>query len=238
MTGCSAGIARSTTIRTELRIRQATSAALAYAISALIGATSTVVQKTAFDEYFRPITSYALDGTASADRWPTKPSCLIDRTSEGGFLSSIDRNGHGRVATTHTHVGTDDLQLRYRYTSSGDTVQVQQTHNTSGDIVSRWMQYDSFGRVVANLEPNTTDATGANYWRYAYDDAGDLVGTSDARGCGENLSYDQAGRFRWQEGTILAMFEDQPAAVHEPGRQHGTNGTEQPATYTMHSVVS
>ena len=31
-------------------------------------------------------------------------------------------------------------------------------------------------------------------WRYAYNDAGDLVGTSDARGCGVNFHYDGAGR--------------------------------------------
>jgi YD repeat-containing protein len=31
-------------------------------------------------------------------------------------------------------------------------------------------------------------------WRYAYDDAGNLVGTSDARGCGQNFYYDGAGR--------------------------------------------
>jgi len=31
-------------------------------------------------------------------------------------------------------------------------------------------------------------------WRYAYNDSGDLVGTSDARGCGANYVYDAAGR--------------------------------------------
>src|SRR5439155_6055884 len=31
-------------------------------------------------------------------------------------------------------------------------------------------------------------------WRYAYNDAGDMVGTSDARGCGVNYFYDAGGR--------------------------------------------
>ncbi len=69
------------------------------------------------------------------------------------------------------------------------------------------MRYDSLGRMVLNVEPNTsksfttnlavsatTSAEGLKAWRYAYDDAGDLVGTSDARGCGVNFDYDGAGR--------------------------------------------
>ena len=50
------------------------------------------------------------------------------------------------------------------------------------------MMYDTLGRLTSNREPNV------NTWFYAYDDAGDLVGTSDARGCGENLGYDALGR--------------------------------------------
>src|SRR5262249_19466241 len=54
------------------------------------------------------------------------------------------------------------------------------------------------------VEPNTTKGFASEYrnadpstfkaWRYAYDDAGDLVGTSDARGCAVNYFYDAAGR--------------------------------------------
>src|SRR5262249_55069764 len=65
----------------------------------------------------------------------------------------------------------------------------------------------SLGRMVLNVDAHTSvgfttdlaqDATpgpaGLKAWRYAYDDAGDLVGTSDARGCGVNYHYDGAGR--------------------------------------------
>src|SRR5207245_1422063 len=55
-------------------------------------------------------------------------------------------------------------------------------------IYVRTLQYDSLGRLVENREP----ASGA--WRYAYNDDGQLVGTSDARGCGKNLLYDAAAR--------------------------------------------
>jgi YD repeat-containing protein len=40
----------------------------------------------------------------------------------------------------------------------------------------------------------TADPENITAWRYAYNDAGDLVGTSDARGCGVNFAYDGAGR--------------------------------------------
>lgn len=43
--------------------------------------------------------------------------------------------------------------------------------------------YDGFGRLASETYA----------WRYAYNDAGDLVGTSDARGCGVNYHYDAAG---------------------------------------------
>jgi YD repeat-containing protein len=74
------------------------------------------------------------------------------------------------------------------------------------------MQYDSHGRMVVNVEPNTTDnyvtfntvdlrtTTGTTKpWRYAYNALGELLGTSDARGCGQNFHYDQVGRLLAEE---------------------------------------
>ena len=51
------------------------------------------------------------------------------------------------------------------------------------------MAFDSLGRLMLNKEPNT-----GNNWRYVWDDAGRLVGTSDARGCGVNYHYDGLSR--------------------------------------------
>ncbi len=82
------------------------------------------------------------------------------------------------------------------------------TRQRGSDQVVRWLQYDSLGRMVLNVEPNTTKnfipapAPGVvatippttKAWRYAYDVNGELVGTSDARGCGSNYAYDAGGR--------------------------------------------
>ncbi|MGO8999383.1 MAG: HYD1 signature containing ADP-ribosyltransferase family protein [Polyangiaceae bacterium] len=63
--------------------------------------------------------------------------------------------------------------------------------------MTRTLGYDSLGHLVSNVEPNTSsNGTG---WLYAYDVSGNLVGTSDARGCGENLVYDGLGRLRWED---------------------------------------
>ena len=84
------------------------------------------------------------------------------------------------------------------------------------------MQYDSLGRMVLNVEPDTTagfnpspgtDPDSMKAWRYAYDDAGDLVGTSDARGCGANYLYDAAGRLLAED---YSPCEDSQPAYSAP----------------------
>ena len=69
----------------------------------------------------------------------------------------------------------------------GELQNLQKT-DTAGSSYTRTLAYDTLGRLVANSEPNV------NTWLYAYNDAGRLVGTSDARGCGENIAYDTLGR--------------------------------------------
>jgi RHS repeat-associated protein len=44
-----------------------------------------------------------------------------------------------------------------------------------------------------NPDPSTPPET-IKAWRYVYNASGDIVGTSDARGCGQNFHYDAAGR--------------------------------------------
>jgi RHS repeat-associated protein len=120
-------------------------------------------------------------------------------------------DGHGRtIATTERVVeGVLDLrEVRTKYFTTGEPEVITRVHVGSVDApVIRWMRYDTFGRLVLNVDPHTTlnfnadpttsDAvtpSGLRAWRYAYNNAGDVVGTSDARGCGTNYTYDAAGR--------------------------------------------
>jgi YD repeat-containing protein len=85
---------------------------------------------------------------------------------------------------------------------TGEPLRLPQRRSGSTDVV-RWMRYDSLGRRVLNVEPNSSvnftsdvnaDPSSFKAWRYAYNDAGDLVGTSDARGCRANYFYTTHGR--------------------------------------------
>jgi RHS repeat-associated protein len=110
-------------------------------------------------------------------------------------VSVIERvhTGQGNALELH------DTQTTYQPT--GEATVIRRTRGQGDDVV-RWMQYDTLGRMVLNVEPNTSvgftpivgNTAGLLAWRYAYNDNGDLVGTSDARGCGANFAYDAGGR--------------------------------------------
>jgi RHS repeat-associated protein len=112
--------------------------------------------------------------------------------SHQGALTTTTRDGHGRVASTDAHwvAGPDgqsgDLLTTATYLATGEPTSIVQTF--PGRTTGRSMTYDSLGRMVTNTEPNV------GTWTYAHDAEGRVVGTSDARGCGENLFYDLGGR--------------------------------------------
>ena len=115
-----------------------------------------------------------------------------------------------------------------------------QTHSAGPEQVSRTLQYDLLGRLVLNIEPNTSVVGHINVcpphtanppcrevphvwaWRYAYDDAGHLVGTSDARGCGKNLSYDGLGRLIAEDYSPCRSYQPD----YSPANLDDGTGTE------------
>jgi RHS repeat-associated protein len=150
---------------------------------------------------------------------------LDPNSPHSNMPSTVRRDGHGRVVASerllNTPTGRDIIRTGWTYLSTGEVAGQSLSHGFGSfpDSVSRWMQYDSLGRLVLNAEPNTSytqvinNCTSASSikilrmhrprctsqnvlraWHYAYDDAGHVVGTSDARGCGKNIYYDGAGR--------------------------------------------
>jgi RHS repeat-associated protein len=121
-----------------------------------------------------------------------------------GAMSTVTSDGHGRIVESRSHLvnatqGSGDFVVDAAYQSTGEPYEITQTAPTGS--LTRWMQYDSLGRMVFNAEPNTSTgfsptvgAAGVRGWTYAYDASSQLVGSSDARGCGENIAYDGAGR--------------------------------------------
>jgi RHS repeat-associated protein len=165
-----------------------------------------------YDAFGRVVFGFGLDGEAkvfndyhalSQDTWDAADLAL---GPHGGSFGTTIVDGHGRTvhAIERVKVGTS-LELRHQlreYLPTGELRSITQRRTGAPDVV-RWLRYDSLGRLVLNAEPNTsqgfdpdpaTDPNTLKAWRYAYDDTGNLVGMSDARGCGVNYFFDTAGR--------------------------------------------
>ena len=105
--------------------------------------------------------------------------------------ASARKDGHGRsvIATERARTG-GGMETRHvvtEYLPTGEPRVITRQRGSGGsDKVTRWMHYDSLGRMVLNVGRNTTDtyvpppATGslsydqstvAHAWRYAYNDA-------------------------------------------------------------------
>ncbi|GMV19447.1 MAG: hypothetical protein AMXMBFR56_76710 [Polyangiaceae bacterium] len=166
-----------------------------------------------YDAFGRQITTTDLDGTVtlyssyhalSTDMWDAAD--LSPGPHQGTFASER-KDGHGRTRATlerfHEGATLRTRETLTQYLPTGEPQAITRQLVGTTEKVVRWMRYDSQGRLVLNVEPNTSEnftdlpatlPANLRAWRYAYNDAGDLVGTSDARGCGVNFAYDGAGR--------------------------------------------
>jgi RHS repeat-associated protein len=167
-----------------------------------------------YDAFGRQLETHGLDGATTlrtvrhgltVDAWDAADLGIGPHT---GTPMTVRRDGHGRTvsAIERLHVGQmiDTHETRASYLPTGEPEVITRAHPNSGDSpVVRWMRYDTLGRMMLNVTPDTTgnfnadpstDPSQLKAWRYAYDDNGDLVGTSDARGCGSNFHYDTGGR--------------------------------------------
>ena len=110
-------------------------------------------------------------------------------------------DGHGRAWFHESHVASGaSPATQIDFLPTGEPVNVKRGSN-GVTVYTRQMSYDTFGRLQRNQEPNTskTDPLGNREWTYTWDDAGRLVGTSDARGCGKNIFYDGLGRVQGED---------------------------------------
>jgi RHS repeat-associated protein len=126
----------------------------------------------------------------------------------GASYVTVTQDGHGRAITTLERFasgGVMDARLtQVSYLPTGEPFVFTRSHATGGDApIVRWLRYDTLGRLVLNVEADTSvgfdpdpnaSADAVRALRYAHDDAGRTVGTSDARGCGENFFFDAGGR--------------------------------------------
>jgi RHS repeat-associated protein len=167
-----------------------------------------------YDSFGRQVETTDLDGTVtlksfyhalSTDLWDAA-DLSASHTAQGTYATER-KDGHGRAVAAVERFRVagvmNERETKTRFLPTGEPLTITRTLLGTSSQVMRWMRYDSLGRMLVNVEPNASMAFTTDYtslpaslktWRYAYNDAGDLVGTSDARGCGVNFKYDGAGR--------------------------------------------
>jgi RHS repeat-associated protein len=182
-----------------------------------------------YDAFGREIQRFDVDGTmtlktvyhaASKDLWDAAD---LEPGPHQGTYATERFDAHGRLFETTERFHLDGLIerriTRTQYTPFGAPEIIRRIRGSNNQETSRYMVYDRQGRLVLTVEPNSSATTGyvlepnpnlnhgvninkyANTvgWRYAYNDAGDLVGFSDPRGCGANYFHDALGRLLFKD---------------------------------------
>jgi RHS repeat-associated protein len=225
----------------------------------LVPAAGTDYAQTRNDAFGRPLETIGLDGKVSSrtrhhalsvDRWDAED---IGPGPHQGTYASEYVDGFGRVVRTTVRVregGTLDLRhLDRTYLPTGELTSLVRWHGDEAtlepgqDAITRTMEYDSLGRMTVNREPSTS--SGDLAWRYVYDDSGRLVGTSDARKCGANFSYDAAGRLLGEDYSPCEDHHEPYSAEAEVEYRYDTPDPEADAalpgvgqTFTLGKVTS
>jgi len=175
-----------------------------------VGTIGTAVRSVAYDFLLRPKNVIRISDGHEVARTEHHGLATTswDAESLNGDVNHIYKtvtsfvDGHGRPIKTQKIVDGGVIATVTDYVATGELAALERRSRAGQTLYRRWMRYDAFGRLVENAEPNSSvnfgntpgTATTMKAWRYAYDMAGRLVGTSDARGCGKNLYYDNASR--------------------------------------------
>jgi RHS repeat-associated protein len=179
-----------------------------------------------YDAFGRQLQTYDVDGTVtlrskyhalSSEAWDAAD--LEAGPHQSTYLTTV-KDGHGRAkqAIERFKEGTTlvERSTETQFLPTGEPEVITRRKlvggaPVSGASTSRWFAWDTLGRMVLNVEPNTslsyahnaapnvtstheTSYTNITAWRYQYNLAGDLIGMSDARGCGANFYFDGVGR--------------------------------------------
>jgi RHS repeat-associated protein len=146
-----------------------------------------------------------------------------------GSLTTLIYDGHHRMKSTDVHLAhgpqnaSGDLVTSTDYLATGEPTTIKQTF--PGGTSTRSFSYDSLGRLVQSQEPNV------GTWTYARDAEGRIVGTSDGRGCGENIYYDLLGRVVAKDYSPCTWSQPPYSPIVLDGTGAATSGAEVSFSY-------
>jgi hypothetical protein len=140
------------------------------------------------DTEYHPLRVRYRDG----NEYASSPVAIGSRYQEDTFdsLGFLTKHVKAETAETKTTAFVRNID--------GSPVYTRDSHSGGTDSVSRTVYYDSLGHMVQNgrVSRSASGATASDLgasWKYTWDGFR-LTGTSDPRGCGENLFYDTVGR--------------------------------------------
>lgn len=200
------------------------------------GQPSTEYGRQRYDAFGRQVQTFDLDGTITLQsRYHALGTDLWDAADltpgqHQHSYASEKKDGHGRTIQTterfRGHGAMEERHVRTEYLPTGEPISLTRVRGT--EKVKRWMRYDSLGRMLLNVDAHTSvvseadletppaDASGIKAWRYQYNLAGDLIGTSDARGCGQNFYYDGAGRILGEDYAPCEAHQEEYSNPGDP----------------------
>src|SRR5690606_14985143 len=139
-----------------------------------------------YDAFGRQVETTDLDGTTTLY---TKYTALGSHMYDAADLENGDhfntyaserKDGHGRSVSTIERFDAETRETITKYLPTGEPQKITRKRGSTSDEVVRWIRYDSLGRMVLNVEPNTTvnftddeeadptPSSGIKAWRYAY----------------------------------------------------------------------
>lgn len=144
--------------------------------------------------------SYDANFTTSADQRGKLRRSMVDGL---GRLIRVDEPNASNVLGSTT---SPNQPTTYSYDARGNLISVDQN---TGVQAARTFTYSSMARLVSSFQPETGTVT------YQYDDAGNLLVQTDARGVSTHYSYDALSRMirRWYNGSssIASTTHNSPA---------------------------
>lgn len=171
-----------------------------------------------------PVQEQALEYSVFAARLRDGEQSSLSSPRAGAYVDfQLDHRG-AVIETVRQPVQGSGIVDRFVRESTGELLRVERLQD--GQVLyAREARFDSFGRRVAVVEPNTGET------RLLYDRQGALIGWSDARGCGVDFSYDGLGRVLAENYSPClaeqAAFSVEPEVEYrydryEPGQLSGS----------------